>query len=61
VNAVWFWRATVTPAATPYRSADGGKMLVSVTYEAMFDAARPEGHKLYTIGDPTNRGIAVLI
>ncbi len=64
VNAVWLWKAYPTFSRLPYRFADGGKVLVDVTFHAMFDAARPEGHKVYTIGDPraaTPTPIAVLI
>lgn len=55
-NAVWFWRATPTFGNLPYSYANGGKVLTQVTFHAMFDAARPEGHKVFTIGNP--RGVA---
>lgn len=50
--AVWFWRATVSFADLPYAYANGGKVIVEVTFHAMFDGSKPEGHKVYTIGDP---------
>lgn len=52
-NAVWFWRATMSFGNLPYSYSNGGKVLVEVTFTAMFDVSKPEGHKVYTIGDPT--------
>lgn len=53
VNAVWLWRATMSFGNLPYSYSAGGKVLVEVTFTGMFDASKPEGHKVYTIGDPT--------
>ncbi len=50
--AVWFWRAFVMHAALPYAYGNGGKVITTVTFTAMFDGSKPEGHKVYTIGDP---------
>jgi hypothetical protein len=52
VNAVWLWRAYPMFEALPFQYGNGGKILVPVTFTAMFDATKPEGHKVYTIGDP---------
>lgn len=52
-NAIWMWRATPTFAALPFSYGNGGKVITEVTFTAMFDVSKPEGHKLYTIGDPT--------
>lgn len=51
-NAVWLWRATPSFASLPFAYGNGGKVIVSVTFTAMFDGTKPEGHKVYTIGDP---------
>lgn len=51
-NAVWFWRAYPTFTSMPFSYANGGKVIAEVTFHAMFSAARPEGHKVFTIGDP---------
>ena len=50
--AVWFWRAYVSHGPLPYAYANGGKVITTVTITAMFDGSKPEGHKVYTIGDP---------
>lgn len=55
-NAVWLWRAFPTFASLPFSYANGGKVIAEVTFHAMFYAANPEGHKIFTIGDP--RGAA---
>lgn len=52
-NAIWFWRATPTYASLPFQYANGGKIIIEVTFTAMFDGTKPEGHKVFTIGDPT--------
>lgn len=59
-NALWLWRAFPTPGNIPYRFADGGKVISEVRFTGMFDAARPEGHKVFTIGDPVPAGITTL-
>lgn len=51
-NAVWLWRATITMGEVPYAYPNGGKVIVTVTFTGMFDGTKPEGHKVYTIGDP---------
>jgi hypothetical protein len=53
INAIWFWRATPTYASLPFQYANGGKIIIEVTFTAMFDGTKPEGHKVFTIGDPT--------
>lgn len=53
VNAIWLWRATPSYGALPFQYANGGKIIIEVTFTAMFDATKPEGHKVFTIGDPT--------
>lgn len=53
VNAVWLWKAYPTPGTVGYKYAAGGKVIVEVTFTGMFDATKPEGQKVYSIGDPT--------
>lgn len=52
-NAVWLWRAFPTMGPMPFAYANGGKVITTVTFHAMFDASKPEGQKVYSIGDPT--------
>lgn len=59
-RAVWIWKGHFNRPGMNYRQADGGKVISEVTFQALFDASRPEGHKLYTIGDPSTQGITNL-
>lgn len=59
-HAIWIWRATLKPGRYAFKHADGGKVIREVTITAMFDDARPEGQKLYTIGDPVTQGIGTV-
>jgi hypothetical protein len=64
VNSFWIWRAVPSMGDVAYSYDDGGRMVVPVTFTSMFDASKPEGHKVYTIGDPravTPTPIPVLI
>lgn len=64
VNAVWLWKAFPTFGAMPFQYGNGGKVMVEVTFKAMFDASKPEGQKVYSIGNPrtlTPTAIPVLL
>lgn len=52
-NWVWFWRAYIQFPDLTLRNADQGKSAMPVTIQTMYDSARPEGHKIFTIGDPS--------
>lgn len=52
VHAVWLWKARVRHGNIPYQFEDGGKSRVDVTFEGMFDDTKPEGAKVFVIGDP---------
>lgn len=52
-NAVWLWKAFPTPGPVGFKYAGGGKVITEVTFTAMFDFTKPEGQKVYSIGDPT--------
>jgi hypothetical protein len=52
VHAIWLWKARVKHGAVPYSFADGGKSMVDVTFEGQFDDTKPEGSKVFHIGDP---------
>lgn len=60
VNALWFWK--VVPIRPDLRHAfdNGGKIILPVTFEVFFDAARPSAHKVFTQGDPVARGITTV-
>lgn len=56
-HAVWIWRAVPENEGWGYTYENGGKQITEVVFTAMFDAARPEGQKVYTQGDPIDVGI----
>lgn len=51
-HALWLWKAHVSHGGIPYTFEDGGKSRVEVTWEGMFDDTKPEGAKVFLIGDP---------
>lgn len=57
VHAIWLHKATFEPGAYAFKHGDGGKVIRQVGIRPMFDDTKPEGQKLYTIGDPTVQGI----
>lgn len=59
-HAVWLWRAAPQTPGRSFAIESGGKIITPVTFMGMFDAARPEGHKMYTTGDPAAQGIATI-
>ncbi|MFW6079796.1 MAG: hypothetical protein ACODAE_09250 [Gemmatimonadota bacterium] len=59
VHAVWLWRAAPEAKSIAYRFEDGGKTIVEVPFRAFFDDSQPDGHKLWTRGDPVAAGIDV--
>lgn len=57
--ALWLWRGFFS---RPPRSFKGGagdarKNIETVTFQVMHHDSMPEGHKLYTTGDPADSGI----
>lgn len=59
-HAIWVWRGHFTRGGPTYKQGDGGKTIQTVNFQGMYDAARPEGHKVYTIGDPAAQGVVGL-
>lgn len=57
VHAIWLHKATFAPGQYAFKHADGGKMIRSIVVMPMFDNTKPEGQKLYTIGDVNAQGI----
>lgn len=58
-RTLWFYRGHFERPGRPYREVDAGKIVVDVTFQAMWDSARPTGHKLFTYGDPRASSILV--
>ena len=56
-QAIWLHRATFEPGSYSFKHADGGKILRTIQVKGMFDDSKPEGQKIWTVGDPTTQGI----
>jgi len=58
-NAIWLWRAVPSNPGFRSRYEDGGKVIQPVTFTAMWAQAEgiPEGHKVYTRGNPVAHGV----
>jgi hypothetical protein len=52
VHALWLWRSVVSHGSVPYPFGDGGKSLVDITVEGMYDELKPDGARVFTFGDP---------
>lgn len=50
--SIWFWRGHFTQAFPMYRHEDGGKVVQTVTFQAMWNSSMPDGHRLWTVGRP---------
>lgn len=61
--SVWFWRGHFQKPGITFRSEDGGKLVLQVNYQAMptklATSVIPDGERLYTLGDPANKGIDI--
>lgn len=62
-QSVWFWRGYFDRPGLAYRHDDGGKLVEPATYQAMQSdlplSVIPDGHRLYTMGDPADAGIDI--
>lgn len=52
VNAIFFWRGYFTSPGPTYRQADGGKAIITVTFNVLRDKTIADGAQMYVIGDP---------
>lgn len=57
--SMWFWRGYFNRPPRSFRggAGDAGKAIETVSFQAMHNGAMPEGHMLYTIGDPAEAEI----
>lgn len=58
---VWLWKAVPMPGKYGFAHANGGKIIREIDFEPLFDDTKPEGQKLYSIGDPTTQGVTGLL
>ncbi len=56
-HAIWLHKATFEPGQYHFKHGGGGKVMRSIVVRPMFDDTKPNGQKLYTIGDPSTQGI----
>jgi hypothetical protein len=59
-NAHWFWKVNLSRGEATWSYENGGRMVVPVSFTCWFEGARPEAHKLFTVGDPVAQGITTL-
>lgn len=55
--SIWAWRGSFGRQLPAYKHDDGGKVVNPVEFSVMHSPEFPEGHMLYTRGDPTLAGI----
>jgi hypothetical protein len=56
-HAIWLHKASFEPGSYAFKHGDGGKVIRQVGVHPLFDDTKPEGQKLYTIGNPAAQGI----
>ena len=58
-QSMWFWRGLFNRPPRTFHggTGDARKQIEACSFEVMHHPDMPEGHKLYTIGDPTTQGI----
>lgn len=59
-QSAFFWRVRFGKPNLLYRHEDGGKVVVEVTGSVLYQVLAPNGHRLYTLGDPYDAEIDLL-
>lgn len=57
--SLWFWKTYVTRAMPLYNPEDGGRDLTGIEIRGVQDLTKPDGHQLWTLGDPADAGIDI--
>jgi hypothetical protein len=59
--SLWLWRGYFTRPNTTFKGGHGddGKNIEPVTFNPMMHPGMPDGHRLYTRGDPATAGILI--
>jgi hypothetical protein len=64
-HTTWIWKGYFEEPNIPFNDANAGEALAPVTFNAVHNdglsGAIPNGHLLYTIGDPTAEGVDIEI
>lgn len=55
--SIWFWRGYFEKTQRRFIGAPDGKNVETVTFQVLHHADMPEGHHLYTMGDPDAEAI----
>lgn len=55
--AIWLWRGYFNRPPRRFIGAPEGKNIETVSFQVMYQPLMPEGHMLYTQGDPSDYGI----
>lgn len=58
-KAMWLWKASFERPGITYKAADGEKDVEDVIAQCHWDASKPDGHHLFTFGDPDSFGITI--
>lgn len=53
-TSVWLWRGFFEKPPRRFIGAPEGKNIETVTFAVLHQSAMPEGHQLYTVGDPAD-------
>ncbi len=56
---IWIWKARIQPGPLMFKHTEGGKSIREINIEALYDDTKPDGYKLYYVGDPRSVGINV--
>lgn len=61
-HSLWFWRSYFSRPSRMFRGGHGNeaKNIVTVSLNAMMHPSMPDGHRLFTTGDPAVAGINIL-
>lgn len=61
--SMWFWRGYFTKPGPLFRHEEGGKAVQTVSFQVMTSDLTaqiiPDGERLYTLGDPSEKGIDI--
>jgi hypothetical protein len=60
-HSIWIWAARLSMGNVSYSHENAGKATSEATAVGMLYPSNPEGHKVYTIGDPVTAGVTGLI
>lgn len=62
-NSLWLWRCVFTKPPMTYQKGEGEivKEVQTVSVGVLYDDTKPEGDKLYTVGDPALADTPILI